>query len=111
MNIQDINKAILFGTFTNNELTSVIDAVKFARARLTEKTKRSLRIGDNVNFDSAKQGRNVTGVVMKIAIKYVTVKTVTGLWKVPANMLTLVLDEEWTPDNADFCDPGSRHHY
>jgi hypothetical protein len=20
-------------------------------------------------------------------------------------------DEEWTPDNADFCDPGSRHHY
>jgi hypothetical protein len=20
-------------------------------------------------------------------------------------------DEEWTPDNADYCDPGSRHHY
>ena len=20
-------------------------------------------------------------------------------------------EEEWTPDNADFCDPGSRHHY
>jgi hypothetical protein len=20
-------------------------------------------------------------------------------------------DEEWTPDNADFNDPGSRHHY
>jgi hypothetical protein len=19
--------------------------------------------------------------------------------------------EEWTPDNADYCDPGSRHHY
>ena len=110
MNIQEINKAILFGTFTNNELTSVIDAVKFARARLTEQTKRSLRIGDNVNFDSVKQGRNVTGVVMKIAIKYVTVKTVSGLWRVPANMLTLV-QEEWTPDNADFCDPGSRHHY
>jgi hypothetical protein len=33
---------------------------------------------------------NYTGVVMKIAIKYVTVKTVSGLWRVPANMLTLV---------------------
>jgi hypothetical protein len=20
-------------------------------------------------------------------------------------------EEEWTPDNADFNDPGSRHHY
>jgi hypothetical protein len=20
-------------------------------------------------------------------------------------------EKEWTPDNADFCDPGSRHHY
>jgi hypothetical protein len=20
-------------------------------------------------------------------------------------------DEEWTPDNADYCDKGSRHHY
>lgn len=20
-------------------------------------------------------------------------------------------EEEWTPDNADYCDKGSRHHY
>jgi small-conductance mechanosensitive channel len=52
-------------------------------------------IGDSVNFDSAKLGRNVTGIVTKIAIKYVTVKTATGLWKVPANMLTLVEDKEY----------------
>jgi hypothetical protein len=36
---------------------------------------------------------NVTGVVTKIAIKYVTVKTAQGLWRVPANMLTLVEEE------------------
>jgi hypothetical protein len=48
-----------------------------------------------VNFDSVKLGRNVTGVVIKIAIKYVTVKTVSGLWRVPANMLTLVEDREY----------------
>ena len=23
----------------------------------------------------------------------------------------LLEEEEWTPDNADFNDPGSRHHY
>ena len=110
MSIQTVNAEILQGNFTNYQLNSIIDAVKFARARLTERNKRSLRIGDNVNFNSTKQGRNVTGVVMKIAIKYVTVQTSAGLWRVPANMLTVV-EDEWTPDNADFCDPGSRHHY
>jgi small-conductance mechanosensitive channel len=95
MNIQAINTAIIQGGLTNDELTSVIDAVKFARSRLTQLTKFSLRVGDNVNFNSAKQGRNVTGVVMKIAIKYVTVRTVSGLWRVPANMLTKVSDNEF----------------
>ena len=95
MSIQTVNAEILQGNFTNDQLTSIIDAVKFARARLTERNKRSLRIGDNVNFNSTKQGRNVTGVVMKIAIKYVTVQTSAGLWRVPANMLTLVEDREF----------------
>jgi hypothetical protein len=95
MNITQINTAIIQGTFTNTELASIIDAVKFNRARLTEKTKRELRIGDNVNFTSSKSGQNVTGVVIKIAIKYVTVKTITGLWRVPANMLTKIEDREF----------------
>ena len=94
MNVDRINSAIIQGNLTNDELTTVIDAVKFARARLTEQTKRSLRIGDNVNFNSTKLGQNVTGVVVKIAIKFVTVKTVSGLWRVPANMLTVVADEQ-----------------
>ena len=94
MNITQINTAILQGSWSNDQLTSMIDAIKFARARLTEQTKRSLRIGDNVNFNSTKMGRNVTGVVVKIAIKFVTVKTVSGLWRVPANMLTVVQDLE-----------------
>jgi hypothetical protein len=36
----------------------------------------------------------LTGVVMKIAIKYVTVNTVAGMWRVPANMLQVV-DKEY----------------
>ena len=95
MDIKEINKAILFGTFTNTELSSIIDSVKYARAKLGKQSIRKLSLGDNVNFNSTKLGRNVTGVVMKIAIKYVTVKTVSGLWKVPASMLTLVEDNEF----------------
>ena len=110
LTIQDVNKAIMLQSWTNTELSSMIDAVKWARTRLGKQTKASLMIGDNVNFTSTKSGMNVTGVVIKIAIKYVTVRTVQGLWKVPANMLTKV-EDEWTPDNADFNDPGSRHHY
>ncbi len=92
MDIKQINSAIMFGTWTDIELRSMIDAIKWNRAQLTQQTKRSLRIGDNVNFTSTKHGRNVTGVVTKIAIKYVTVKSINGLWKVPANMLTVVED-------------------
>ena len=95
MNISQINTAIIQGTWTNDQLTSMIDAVKFARARLTEQSKRSLRIGDNVNFTSSKTGMNLTGVVMKIAIKFVTVRTAQGLWRVPANMLTKIEDREY----------------
>ena len=87
MNILEINKAIMFGTWSNDELTSIGDAVKWNRAQLQKQIKRSLSIGDNVNFTSGRTGKNVTGVVMKIAIKYVTVNTVQGQWRVPANML------------------------
>jgi small-conductance mechanosensitive channel len=96
MNIMQINTAILQGSFTNDQLTSIIDAVKFSRTRLTEQNKRSLTIGDNVHFNSTKlKGAGVTGVVVKIAIKFVTVKTVSGMWRVPANMLTKINEPEF----------------
>ena len=91
--IQEINSAIMNGNFNNEQLLSVIDAVKYARSRLTNQIKYSLTLGDNVNFTSTKTGRNMTGVVTQIAIKYVTVKTINGMWRVPANMLSLVENE------------------
>ena len=87
MDIKQINSAIVFGTWTNVELSSMIDAVKWARTQLTKDVKNSLRIGTPVQFTSTKTGRTVQGTVNKIAIKYVTVATPQGLWKVPANML------------------------
>ena len=87
MSIQTVNAEILAGNFTNEQLSSIIDAVKFARARLTEVNKRSLRLGAAVRFTSTKNGMTYNGTVDKIAIKYVTVRTGQGLWRVPANML------------------------
>lgn len=87
MDIGQINSAIIKGTWSNADLESMIDAVKFARARLMDKTKYSLRVGQAVKFHSTKRGMTMQGTVNKIAIKYVTVATPQGLWKVPANML------------------------
>ena len=83
------------GDLNNDDLNLIIEAVKFARKQLAQTAKRDLKIGDNVNFTSTKIGQNVTGMVTKIAIKYVTVRTVNGLWRVPANMLTRVEDSEF----------------
>ena len=77
-------------TWTNIELSSMIDAVKWNREQLSKRIKRSIGVGDNVEFTSSKTGRVTRGFVTKVAIKYVTVNTGMGLWRVPANMLTVV---------------------
>ena len=85
--IQEVNSAIMFGQWTNVELASMIDAVKWARAQLTKDVKNSIKPGQMVKFTSSKTGRTMVGDVTKIAIKYVTVRTPAGMWRVPANML------------------------
>jgi hypothetical protein len=87
LTVQEINGAIISGCLTNEELNQVADSLRYARSRLGETTKRSLRIGAPVKFYSVKRGVTMQGTVNKIAIKYVTVATQQGLWRVPANML------------------------
>ena len=89
MDIKQVNSAIMFGTWTDTELSSMIDAIKFARTTLQKQVKRNLTVGATVEWDSPKRGIKGRGMVTKIAQKYVTVKEGTVLWKVPANMLTL----------------------
>ena len=95
MSIQTVNAEILAGNFTNEQLGSIIDAVKFARARLGDANKRAVRLGSTVQFNNSKTGHTMIGTVDKIAIKYVTVRTAQGLWKVPASMLTVVVAREY----------------
>ena len=93
LTIQEVNQAIMLQTWTNTELSSMIDAVKWNREQLSKRIKRSISVGDNVEFTSSKTGRSTRGFVKKVAIKYVTVDTGMGLWRVPANMLSVVDNE------------------
>lgn len=87
MDIGTINGAIMRGGWTDDELTSMIDAVKFARAQLGRAKLRSFGIGDQVKFTSNRNGRTYQGVVEGVKIKNVIVNTSMGRFRVPANML------------------------
>lgn len=90
MNATQIANALVQGTFTNDELNSIVDAIKYARAKLGKQAKRSLTVGDNVQWVSSRNGLTVKGTVRKIAIKNVQVATAQGIWNVPASMLEVV---------------------
>ena len=86
LSVQDINTAIISGGFANDDLNSIIQAITFARTRLAQKTKASLHLGDNVQFTNSRSGGVTTGHV----VKFVTVQTNGGRWKVPASMLSKI---------------------
>lgn len=85
--IQEINSEIMFGTLTNDQLNSIISAVKYRRAQLAKTARRTLTVGTDVKFVSTRTGAIMVGKVTKMAIKYATVDTNNGRWRVPANML------------------------
>jgi hypothetical protein len=85
--IQDINSTIISGQFTNEQLDSIVMAVKFARNQLATKNKFSFRAGSSVKFVSSRTGQLVLGTVQKVNRKFIIVNTNQGNWRVPANML------------------------
>lgn len=93
--IADINAAIIGGTFTDEQLTSIQHAIKFARAQIINKNTSTLVIGTKVKF-TGRQGRIVLGTVEKVNRKFIIVSEqnsgspFTSKWRVPANMLTKV---------------------
>ena len=91
MNIKQINTAIMQGDLTNEELNSIGDAIRFARAQLVVRNKSVLTIGSNVKFTSSTRG-TISGVVKKINRKFIIVDQPSQhrSWKVPANMLEVL---------------------
>ena len=85
--ISEVNHAIMFGNFSNDQLDSILMAIKYRRGQISQVNKRAFGPGSAVKFYSTKRGQTFTGTVEKVAIKYVTVATNQGRWKVPANML------------------------
>ena len=88
LSIQDVNSAIMFGSFTNEQLESIAAAVKYRRAQINKETKRALMLGDTVQFTHPRTGRTHHGNVVKINIKNIKVRDGVTTWNVPANMLT-----------------------
>ena len=91
--VQEIKSAIMFGDMTNEELLSIIDAIKYRRAQVGRQNARSFVVGTKVKFTHPKTGRVHYGEVKKVKIKNITVQeagsTFTS-WNVPANMLEAV---------------------
>ena len=80
--IQDV------GVLNNDELNKVIEAVKLRRNQLHFQDAHSLKIGDRVSFQG-RHGITEKGVVEKVKIKYVLVRTDSGTrWNVPGSHLT-----------------------
>ena len=90
MDIGQINAAIISGNFTNEQLNSIIDAVKFARTQVARQVKFSIVKGDTVKFTNSRTGSVMQGPVVKVNIKRTQVKVGTMTWNVPHHMLTKV---------------------
>lgn len=84
--IQQVNEAIMFGNFTNDQLNSIVSAVKYARSQMTKQKARAFFPGDSVRFTS--RGNTYFGSIERVKLKnaFVRVGNV-GRYNVPLSML------------------------
>ncbi len=86
MKVQDINSAIISGIYTNDDLNSIINAIKFARTQLTKQQARALRVGDQVRFST--RGNTFFGTIERVKLKNAFVKVgMSSRFNVPLTML------------------------
>ena len=91
--IQEINSTIIAGNFTNDQLNSIMAAVKFARNQIANVHKFTLVKGTQVKFVNSRTGQTVVGTVEDVKRKFIHVRENTsgrltsGVWRVPASML------------------------
>ena len=86
LTVQEINRSIIWGQFTPDELTSISQAIVFARSQQARAVRRTLAVGDAVKF-RGRSGIVESGVISKIMIKRALVKTPTTTWRVPMSLL------------------------
>jgi hypothetical protein len=86
--IQEINTSIIHGTFTNEQLDSILAAVKFARSQIATKNKYTFVKGTSVKFTNSRTGQTVIGEVADVKRKFIHIRSGFTVWRVPANMLS-----------------------
>ena len=75
------------------DLNAVVDAIKMRRNQLHTSDAHQFRVGDRVSF-AGRHGSTLKGVVEKVKIKYVLVRTDSGQrWNVPGSHLTMETEE------------------
>jgi ribosomal protein L35AE/L33A len=85
--VMEINKAILSGNLSADELRSINRALKAAYAMVQSRAKVAFYVGESVRF-TTRSGELVTGKVTKINQKTIQVRTDTGMqWKVSPSLL------------------------
>lgn len=88
--INEINHEIMQGSFTNDQLASILSAIKYRKAQMSREIKRTIRVGDQVKFYHPKLGRDLSGPVRSVKIKNIVVATASGTYRVPANLLEVI---------------------
>ena len=72
----------------STDLNAVVDAIKMRRNQLHTSDAHQFRVGDRVSF-AGRHGSILKGVVEKVKIKYILVRTDSGQrWNVPGSHLT-----------------------
>ena len=86
--LRDILIGIRHSDFNNDELNTIIEAVKFKRAQNARRAANTLKIGEQVSFN----GKNgvVIGTLEQIKIKKAIVVSGMTRWNVPLAMLEAV---------------------
>jgi hypothetical protein len=88
--LEQLRQEIMFGGHSLEDISTLVEAIKFARTQLGKQVKSKLTIGSTVEFTDSRIGHTYTGKVLKVAVKNVTVSTNKGNFRVPASMLTVV---------------------
>lgn len=90
--IAQVNAAIVSGSFSDEQLRSIGDAIRFAREQLVRKATCVFSTGSKVKFMNSKPGYNkmVIGTVVKVNRKFIIIKDNATMmnWRVPGNMLS-----------------------
>ena len=77
----------------STDLNAVVDAIKMRRNQLHTSDAHQFKVGDRVSF-AGRHGSILKGVVEKVKIKYVLVRTDSGQrWNVPGSHLTMETKE------------------